>query len=250
MNPISTQAPAIDKATRIFHFIAENGGVTYTQIYQGLSLPQSSTSTLLASLIANGLLRQSDGKYFLGLVFYEFGNKSVEQFNIRELAGEPLTHLRDKTNLACHLGILDGNSAIYLAKVESPNAIMVKSWLGKRLSLHCSGLGKVLLAWLPEDKVDLLLPNESLERHTDTTITTKTAFKEELEKVRQRGWAFDNGEDFDGVTCIAAPVFDHLGKVVAAISTSGVVFQMPSEKIELFAQYVVEAASMLTKKIR
>lgn len=249
MNVISTQAPAIDKATRIFHFIAENGGSTYTQIYQGLSLPQSSTSALLASLVANGLLRQNEGKYFLGLVFYEFGNKAVEQFNIRDLALEPLSQLRDKTNLACHLGILDGNSAIYLAKVDSPNAITVKSWLGKRLSLHCSGLGKVLLAWLPEEQVDILLPDEQLPVHTSTTIATRTQFKQELKKVRQKGWAFDDGEDYEGITCIAVPVFDRHGKVVAAISTSGVIFQMPKDKIELFAQYVIEAASQLSAKM-
>ncbi|RKS87793.1 IclR family transcriptional regulator [Orbus hercynius] len=250
MNVISTQAPAIDKATRIFHFIAENGGSTYTQIYQGLSLPQSSTSTLLASLIANGLLRQNEGRYFLGLMFYEFGNKSVEQFNIRELAIEPLTQLRDKTQLACHLGILDGNSAIYLAKVDSPNAILVKSWLGKRLSLHCSGLGKVLLAWLPDEQIDQLLPDEDLPAHTQTTITTRSSFKAELKKVRENGWAFDNGEDFEGITCIAVPVFDHNGKVIAAISTSGVVFQMPKDKICDFAKYAIEAATKLSKKIR
>jgi len=249
MKSISTQAPAIDKANRIFHFIAQNGGVTYTQIYQGLSLPQSSTSALLASLVANNLLRQNGSKYFLGLVFYEFGNKSVEQFNIRELAIDPLTKLRDKTQLACHLGVLDGNSAIYLAKVDSPNAIMVKSWLGKRLSLHCSGLGKVLLAWLPEKQIDLLLPDENLPAQTKTTITTRTRFKHELNKVRKNGWAFDNGEDFEGVTCIAVPVFDRQGNVVAAISTSGVVFQMPSDKIELFAKYAIEAAAILTQKI-
>ncbi|WP_392562676.1 IclR family transcriptional regulator [Orbus sturtevantii] len=249
MTSISTQAPAIDKANRIFHFIAQHGGVTYTQIYQGLSLPQSSTSALLASLVANNLLRQNGNKYFLGLVFYEFGNKSVEQFNIRELAIAPLTQLRDKTHLACHLGVLDGDSAIYLAKVDSPNAIMVKSWLGKRLSLHCSGLGKVLLAWLPEKQIDFLLPDENLPAHTKTTITTKTEFKQELEKVRKNGWAFDNGEDFEGVTCIAVPVFDHKGNVVAAISTSGVVFQMPTDKIEIFAEYAIESATTLTQKM-
>ncbi|OCG30453.1 hypothetical protein A9G45_00710 [Gilliamella sp. HK2] len=78
-------------------------------------------------MITNGLLRQNEEKYFLGLAFYEFGNKAIEQFDIKELAIEPLSFLRDKTQLACHLGILDGNSAIYLAKVESPSAIQVKS---------------------------------------------------------------------------------------------------------------------------
>ena len=135
MNKIS-QTPAIDKATLILKFIAHNGGVTYTQIYQGLCLPQSSSSLILKSMVTNGLLRQKGNKYFLGLNLYEFGNKAIEQFNIKDLALEPLSFLRDKTQLACHLGILDGDAAIYLAKIESDNAIQIKSWLGRRLSLH------------------------------------------------------------------------------------------------------------------
>lgn len=249
MSNKSSQNPAIDKATRIFHFIANHEGATYSQIFQGLSLPQSSTSALLNSLVANGLLRQNDGKYYLGLVLYEFGNKAIEQFNIRELATAPLTYLRDKTNLACHLGILDGRSAIYLAKLESPNAITIRSWLGKRLSLHASGLGKVLLAWLPEQEIDQLLPDEQLPQYTQNTIITRTDFKAELKTVRERGWAFDNEEDLEGITCIAVPVFDHHGKVVAAISTSGVRFQMPDDKIDTFAKYATEAANMLSSSI-
>lgn len=249
MDSISTQTPAIDKANRIFHFIAENGSATYSQIYQGLSLPQSSTSALLSSLIAHGLLRQNEGKYYLGFIFFEFGNKAIEQFNIKELATEPLLHLRDQTQLACHLGILDGHFAIYLAKVESPNAIVVRSWLGKRLSLYSSSLGKVLLAWLPENQIDELLPDDVFPAKTKTTITTKVALKKELEKVRDKGWAFDNSEDYEGVTCIAAPVFDHNNHVIAAISTSGVSFQMPIENIDIFANHVMTAASMLSNKI-
>lgn len=247
---VVTQAPAIDKATRIFHFIAENGGTTYTQIYQGLSLPQSSTSALLTSLVANGLLRQNENKYYLGLNFYEFGNKAIAQFNIKDLALEPLSFLRDKTQLACHLGILDGSFAIYLAKVESPNAIQVKSWLGRKLSLHCSALGKVLLAWLPEQRVDDLFQDENLPIKTQNTITTKTAYKQELAKVRQQGWAFDDAEDFDEVTCLAAPVFDKHGNVIAAISTSGVRFQMPKQRINEFVQYLLTATKMLSNKIK
>ncbi|OCG16030.1 IclR family transcriptional regulator [Gilliamella sp. App6-5] len=247
---ITTQAPAIDKATRIFHFIAKHDGATYTQIYQGLSLPQSSTSALLASLVTNGLLRQNEGKYFLGLVFYEFGNNAIKQFNIKDLATEPLLFLRDKTQLACHLGVLDGNSAIYLAKVESPSAIQVKSWLGRKLSLHSSALGKTLLAWEPEQRVDDLFPNENLPIKTQNTITTKTAYKNELKKIREQGWAFDNAEDFDEVTCLAAPVYDKNGKVIAAISTSGVRFQMPNERINEFVQYLLAATKMLSDKIR
>ena len=246
---LSTKTPAIDKAARIFHFIAERGSATYSEIHQNLGLPQSTTSALLASLTTHAFLRQKNGKYFLGLIFYELGNKSIQDVDLRELAEDSLIFLRDKTRLACHLGILDGTTGIYLAKKESQNAIIVRSWAGKRLSLHSSSLGKVLMAWLPESRIDALLPAEPFPAFTRNTITSRQALKEELAQVRQQGWAFDNQEDVDDVTCIAAPVFDSQQTVVAALSLSGVRFQMPKEKIPDYAKDVMQAARMMSEKL-
>ncbi|OCG30452.1 hypothetical protein A9G45_00715 [Gilliamella sp. HK2] len=116
--------------------------------------------------------------------------------------------------------------------------------------MHSSALGKALLAWEPEQRIDELYPNENLVIKTQNTITTKTAYKKELKKIREQGWAFDNAEDFDEVTCLAAPVYDKSGKVIAAISTSGVRFQMPSERINEFVQYLLSATKMLSDKIK
>lgn len=250
MKTIQTQVPAIDKATRIFQFLANHEGATYSQIYQGLALPQSSTSTLLNSLVTNGLLRQYDNKYYLGLNLYEFGNKAVEQFDIKTLAVGPLTYLRDKTNLTCHLGILEGDSACYLAKVESPSAIVIRSWLGKKLSLHSSGLGKVLLAWLPEAKLDSLLPDEVLEKKTEKTIVSKQNLIAELANVKVQGWAVDEGEDYDDISCLAVPVFDAKGQVIAAISMTGVSIQLAEGKKLSHIHYLQEAAAQLSALMR
>jgi DNA-binding IclR family transcriptional regulator len=246
---VATKTPAIDKAAKIFHFIAGQGGATYSEIYQNVGLPQSTTSALLASLVTHGFLRQKDNKYLLGFVFYELGDKAIQDLDIRDVARDILRELSNKTGLAAHLGVLSGNAAIYLAKEEGKSAIAVKSWLGKRLSLHSSSLGKVLLAWQPESIVDKLLPQEDLERFTSKTITSKTQYKSELVRVRERGWAFDDEEDYEGVSCLAAPVFDKDRKtVIAAISISGVSFQVPKDKIAFYASCVVEAAETLAKK--
>lgn len=250
MEEIITKTPAIDKTARILNYVAISGCVTFSQIYQNLNLAQSSTATLLNSLMAHGFLRQEKGKYYLGLSLFELGSRAVESFDIRELALEPMNFLRDRTGLACHLGVLDGRSAIYLAKTESPGAIVVRSWLGKRLSLHSSSLGKVLLSWLSESDIDRLMPQERLPIKTKTTISTRTQLKQELATVRQQGWAFDNEEDYDGVNCISAPVFDKNGQVIAAISMSGVSFQVPKEKIPEFVELVKTAANMLSQSIR
>ncbi|HDK0480255.1 TPA: helix-turn-helix domain-containing protein, partial [Escherichia coli] len=91
---IATKTPAIDKAARIFHFIAGKGSATYSEIHQNVGLPQSTTSALLASLTTHAFLRQKNGRYYLGLIFYELGNKAIQDFDFRELAEESLVFLR------------------------------------------------------------------------------------------------------------------------------------------------------------
>ncbi len=251
MKTITSQVPALDKVVRVCDFLADQNGATFSQIYQGVGLPKSSTSSLLNGMVAHGLLRQEQDKYYLGLRLYEFGNKAVEQFDIKKIALPTLTKLRDTTNLTCHLGVLEGSTPIYIAKVESPQAIVIRSWEGKRLSLHSSGLGKVLMAWLPEHELDLLLPDEEeLPRFTATTITTKTELKAQLAIIRQRGWAYDDEEDSLGVRCIAVPIRNKNGKVIAAVSVSGVTFQLPDDKRDTLAREILDICQDITTRIK
>lgn len=249
MKLTTTQTPAIDKAIRIFDFLSQQAGATFSQIYQGVSLPKSTASSLLAALVAHRLLRLEKNKYFLGVKLYELGHKAEETLDIRKLALEPLTSLRDLTKLTCHLGILDGATAIYLLKLESPNAVVVRSWEGKKLTLYSSGLGKALLAWLSEEEVDSLLPQEEFPIQTAATLRNKTALKKELATIRKRGWALDNEEDSVGVCCIAAPVFNKRGQTIAAISLSGVSFLVAKERIPELAQQVKAVAQAIMQKI-
>ncbi|MFV0549291.1 MAG: IclR family transcriptional regulator [Limnobaculum xujianqingii] len=251
MKTITTQIPALDKVVRICDFLSDKNGATFSQIYQGVGIAKSSTSSLLNGMVAHGLLRQDNDKYYLGLRLYELGNKAVEQYDIKKIALPVLTALRDKTNLTCHLGVLQGSSPIYLTKLESPQAIIIRSWEGKRLSLYSSGLGKALMAHLSDEEVDALLPEDKiLTRITDTTITDINVLKAELAEIRVRGWAYDNEEDSQGVRCIAVPVLNSQGKAIAAISTSGVAFQIPDDKREYLASLVMEAGQQLAQQLK
>lgn len=246
---IQTQTPAIDKAVQIFDFLSNNGASTFSEIYQGIGLPKSTTSSLLAALTAHGLLKQEQNKFYLGMKLYELGNKVLDALDIKKLALAPLKRLRDETELTCHLGILEDNCAVYLIKLESPSPVIVRSWVGKKLSLHSSGLGKVLLAWRSEEQVDQLLPKKTFKKFTESTITDKVSLKKELAKIKEQGWAFDNEEDCLGVYCISAPIFDKDKKVVAAISASGVSFQVTPEKIPQFVQSICSVAQEISEKI-
>jgi DNA-binding IclR family transcriptional regulator len=243
---ISTRTPAIDKAMGILGFLANTGKANFTRIQQATELPKSTTSSLLASLVAHGLVNFDGGKYALGLRWFEFGNKVEETLGIKSQALAPLTRLRDLTSLTCHLGVLEGTSAIYVLKLESPTAIVIRSWVGRRLSLHSSGLGKALLAWLPEERLEHVLPDIDFVKRTETTITDPQKFREELKVSRARGWTFDNAEDNDGVYCISAPVLDASGNVVAAISASGVSSQINAANAADLAKAVMATAAEIT----
>ncbi|MCX8584253.1 MULTISPECIES: IclR family transcriptional regulator [unclassified Gilliamella] len=248
MPNIQTLVPALDKIVRICDYLDGNKGATFSQIFQDLNLPKSSTSTLLNALVMHGILRQDQNKFYLGLKLHEWGDKSLEQFDITKIAEPLMTKLRDQTNLTCHLGVLDGLYSVYIAKIENDQAIGIRTWIGKKLPLHSSGIGKALIAWLPDEKIDQLIPEDKLPKYTDTTITSKKQLKKELAKIRSQGWAYDNQEDVKGVHCIAAPIFNKNHEPIAAISISGVLFQLPVEKIEKYSELVRKACQQLTNK--
>ncbi|TKI05511.1 IclR family transcriptional regulator [Martelella alba] len=251
MKSITTPVPALDKVVRICDYLSQTQGATFTQIYQNVGIAKSSASSLLNGMLAHGLLRQDKDKFYLGLRLYELGNKAAEQYDIKKIALPILEEIRDSTGLTCHLGVLEGAAPIYLLKVESPQAIIIRSWEGKRLSLHSSGLGKVLIAWLAPEELDALLPSsQPLARYTPATITDIGQLKNELAQIRARGWGYDNEEDSPGVRCIAVPVCNSRGNVVAALSVSGVTFQMPDDKRESLAQLMIDAGHKLSARLR
>ena len=249
LSDATTSVPAIDKTIRICNYLFTSPGATFSQIQQDLSLPKSSTSSLLNALTAHHILRQEKGCFYLGLKLYEWGIKSLEQFDIRKIALPILDMVRDRTGLTCHLGVLDELSPIYILKLESHHPIGIRTWEGKKLSLHSSGVGKALCAWLPQEKIDILLPDEYLPCYTETTITKKSELMAEFAKIRKTGWAYDNEEDCPGVFCIAAPVFDHKQNVIAAISVSGIQLQLPKEKIAEVAALLTSACHDLSAKM-
>ncbi|HEY0209318.1 IclR family transcriptional regulator [Acerihabitans sp.] len=251
MKKLPTSIPALDKVMCVFDYLSENDGATFTQILQYSGFAKSSTSSLLTSMVAHGLLRQDKNKYYLGLRLYELGNKAAEQYDIKKIALPILKEIRDFTGLTCHMGVLEGVAPIYLLKVDSPQPIVIRSWEGKRLSLHSSGLGKVLIAWLNDAELEELLPGDQiLQKFTATTITDITILKKELAEIRRRGWGYDNEEDSLGVRCVAVPVFNSQGQVVAALSISGVAFQIPEEKRETLASLMMDASRRLTELLR
>ena len=246
----SSVAPALSKGFAILDLVAQQPGLSFSAIRSGLGLPNSSCHHLVTTLCQLGALQmQANRGYVLGLRLFELGSIAANQRQLNELALPTLKQLAQDVQLTCHLGVREGDEAVYLLKVESRSEIRVNTWVGKRLSLHSSSLGKVLLAALPPAELDPVLAQLSWERKTADTIVDVEQFRAHLNEVKKRGWAFDDGEDIANIRCVAAPVLDAQGHVVAAISAVGTVLDITNERLAALAEKVCATARELSRHL-
>lgn len=243
-------APALTKGFAILGLVAREPGLSFAAIRTKLGMPNSSCHHLVTTLCRLGALQmQPDRGYVLGLRLFELGSIATSQRRLGEFALPALKLLAQETRLTCHLGVMEGNEAVYLLKVEGNNEIRVNTWEGKRLSLHSSSLGKVLLAWLPNAELEEKLGNLNWETKTVNTITTAEVLQTRLEEVRKRGWAFDDEEDIANLRCVAAPVVDADGRVIAAISAVGTILNISKNRFESLAEQVCRTAGRISSDL-
>lgn len=193
------------------------------EINQRLGLNKTTTFRILRILEESDYLERAPEslKFRLGFKLYRLGSLVEGNVEIQKLAHPFLEDLKDKCDETVHLVVLHSGEALYLDKIEGKKAIRVVSRVGMKLPAHCSGVGKVLLASLPEANVEKILRKRGLKRFTRNTISDLETLKKELARVRVQGYAIDNEEIEVGLKCVAAPIMDSRGEVIAAISISG-----------------------------
>ena len=243
--------PALIRGFAILDLLAREPGLTFTDIHRRLCLPKSSAFHLITTLCRLGALQsQSDGRYGLGLRLSELGAAAAEQTPIDRGAQPYLRAYARRARLTCHLGVLEGHEAVYLCKEEADQEIKISNtWVGKRLSLNRSALGKILLAWRPDAEVEEFMPLIDWDRKTPNTLTSPDELKADLAVVRDRGWAIDDEEDVSNVRCIAAPVRDGKGKVIAAISAVGTILQIARDRYPVLADELRDVSAEITRNI-
>ncbi|MCL6450092.1 MAG: IclR family transcriptional regulator [Acetobacteraceae bacterium] len=212
-----------------------------SEIAGRLRMPRSSAHRLLAALKRSGFLEQ-DGKtsrYRLSLRLFEMGSVVLNTMELPARARPVLEELQRHTGETVHLAILDEGQVLYVDKIDSSRGVRMYSQVGRRAPAHCTGLGKVLLAYLPQEEVERIIALRGLPVYTRNTIASPEALRAELEEVRRRGYAIDRGEHEDLIACAAAPIRDYTGKVIAAVSVTaiGVPWDAPA-----FQGYIAAAA--------
>jgi IclR family acetate operon transcriptional repressor len=246
----SGSAKALVKGLGLVDLLAANpGGLRLAEVIRMAEVPKGTALRLLDVLVASEVLRvDRDGVYRLGPTCAIWGSSYLGNLELRERAGDILASLMKVTGETCHLGILDGNRVLYIDRVDSPHSIRMVSRTGGTNPLHCTGLGKAMLAHLDEPTAEAVIA-AGLPRFTDTTITDPEEMRREIQRIRRRGYSIDNVENEDGVRCVGAPVFDHEGSVVAAISIAGPTYRMTGERIKSFGPEVRGAAAELSRRL-
>lgn len=245
----STRIRSVAKALTILDLLAAHqGDMSLGEIARALDLPKSTLHGLLATLRDFGYLEQSpfDGRYRLGVRLFEIGNIVANNWDVRKVAAPHIQKLVDELEETVHLVVLDKGEVLYIDKRESRQSLRIVSQVGMRLPAHCTGVGKVLLAYLHPSEVKRIIATKGLARYTRHTITDPRQLEAELAKIREMGYAVDNEEIMDSLRCVAAPIRDHNGKVCAAVSVSGPVARLEGEKFRLAVEQVVCTAAEIS----
>jgi DNA-binding IclR family transcriptional regulator len=221
----------LDRAISVLQTLSDGKPRTLVELSEAIELNNSTTFRLLSALASHNYVERDEatGKYTLGLACLELARSYQMNNQIRRAALPEMEALRDVTGETIHLAILDRMEVVYLEKLHGFHAIgLMSSHVGARLLAYCTGLGKLLMAYVDPERVRSHYEKAGFVRFTSTTITDIDTLLNELATIRQRGYAFDWGEHEADVRCVAAPVFDARGKAVAAISIAGPASRMES----------------------
>jgi DNA-binding IclR family transcriptional regulator len=198
------------------------------EITRRTGLPKSTTFRLVNSLEKCGYLSQdaSSGRYSLGQRFFDLANSTLPYERLIAIGRPYLQSLMLTFTESTNLGVYDDGLVAHIFAIDSPKPYRVAATIGNRAYLHCTGMGKALAAYLPEDVLEKVMLKHGLPQRTPKTITNLDHLRRELEEVRRTGVSHDNHEDVEGVECFASPLFGADGRVLAAISLSGPAIRM------------------------
>jgi IclR family transcriptional regulator, KDG regulon repressor len=220
-------------------------------ISRDLGLNKSTLYRFLSTLTAEGyvLKEPAKGRYSLGPKVTWLGAKFLEKNPLIKIARPLLEDLSKESGETVHFALLDNHEVVYIDKVDGRQAVLMASRIGARMPVHCTALGKVLLSGKPESEWRHYVSAKGLPPRTPHTITDPEVFYRELRCVRQQSYAIDNLENEDGIRCIAAPVKNSEGQVVAALSISGWNLTMTPERVVSLAPSVCRVASKISEKL-
>ncbi|MDX1612825.1 MAG: IclR family transcriptional regulator [Candidatus Promineifilaceae bacterium] len=242
---------SIDRAVAILRSFTESEPeLGVTELARRLGLHKSTVSRILSTLQQQGLVSQNPdtNRYRLGLGLISLAGVALGSLDVRAVSQPYLNDLVIETQETVNVTVREGNECVNIERARSPQPIRYVGWIGRRMPLHCTAAGKVLVAFLPDPVRETSLSGP-LAAYTDRTVTQPPALEAELAEICCRGYAIVHEEFEVGFSGIAAPIFNHAGSVVAAVSISGPTYRMGPGEIELFRGPLLETAARISKEM-
>ncbi len=244
--------PAVERALLIFQELSHHGaGVTLSELVRRLQLPRSSIHCHLLTLERLGYLHKDDesGRYLFGLKFFSLANHAIAGLGLRRIGGPHLYALMRKTGMTVHMGVLDRYEAVLIEAIDSPYSSRIGTWVGRRMPVHCTAIGKALIASWTDEQIERLI-GHGLTRYNENTIASAGTLKAHLARTNQIGYAVDDEEEALGLRCIGVPVRADDGRIIAAISVAGRTAQFDGERFRSIVEDVKAAASTISQHFR
>ena len=245
----------IQSAERIFQvmeLLADNGEMGLTELSSALGLHKSTVHRLLMSLIYMGYARQDETtqKYMLSYKIVNMAGRILERMDILQVARPYMERLSELSGETIHLVQREGSNILYIYKIEAKiGTIRMVSHVGMVHPMYCSGVGKAIMAALPEREVEKIWAASVIEKKTNHTITGLSELKEALKEVRENGYALDDEENEEGVRCVAASLRDYQKEVKYAFSISGPTSRMTKERMDKLAVDVKKVQKELSREM-
>jgi IclR family transcriptional regulator, KDG regulon repressor len=243
---------SVRNAARLLkEFRSREPQIGVSELARRLGLGKSTVHRLLTTLVGEGLIERDPrtGGYRLGLVVFELGEAVRVHLDLHAAAGPVLASLREQTGESSQVGVLDGHEVVYVDRLESSQSLRLFTETGRRVPVHCTSSGKVLLASLDPEALEQVLAAAPLLRLTDHTITGRDELLAELDKVRRRGWAEAVNERELGVASVAAPVRDARGEIVAAISIGAPTVRLGRLQRREMGAVILEAGEAVSRRL-
>jgi DNA-binding IclR family transcriptional regulator len=231
-------------------FASAEGGLSAKKVGLLSGLPVSTVHRFLANLESSQFLKSdSAGIFHLGLSCITLGQAAHAQMDIRRISFPFLQELNQRTRETVHLTMRQGLTAVYVEKLDSPEPLRIHSRIGSSVPLHCTAVGKVLLAHLLEPELEKIIRQLELRRFTENTVGSIQELQTQLVRVRRDGFACDLEEHEPHIRCVAAPIWDHTGQVNASLSVTGPLVRMPTTRIRQIAPLIREIGIRISHEL-
>src|ERR1700719_3489978 len=242
---------ALQRGLRLLQLFSESPqGLAAKQVAARSRLPVSTVHRFLANLEASGFLNcGGDGVYHLGIACFAIGQAALGQLDIRRVSLPYLKELNRQTRETIHLTVRHGLSAVYVEKLDSPEQLRIHSRIGAAVPLYCTAVGKVMLAYMPDDEREGSMPQLGLMRLTPNTVGNLQQLEAELYRVRKNGYACDLEEHEPHIRCVAAPIWDHSGAVNASLSITAPVVRMAVTRLRQLAPLIQGAGLQISREL-